>query len=123
MVEEINAGDQPPVEKNKGGRPFGSMNARSRSIAGMIREEFEERGTSLIAELVDLAMTCKDPAVRSKTLLGLSRYVYPTLTAVAVRNDSAPQTAFVLDLGGKGVIEVKPEQLDTKVDTEEPETD
>ena len=82
----------------------------------MIEAEFDTRGTSLIAELVDLAMTCKDPAVRSKTLLGLSRYVWPTLTAVAIRNDSAPQTGFLLDLGGDHVIEVKPDQLDTEVD-------
>ena len=116
MVEEMNTSPIPAVEKNKGGRPEGSTNARTRHVARMIEEQFDERGSSLIGELVDLAMTCKDDAVRSKTLLGLSRYVWPTLTAIAIKQDSAPQTGFLLDLGGDRVIEVKPEQLDTKVD-------
>ena len=116
MVEEMNTPQIPAVEKNKGGRPEGSTNARTRHVARMIEEQFDERGSSLIGELVDLAMTCKDDAVRSKTLLGLSRYVWPTLTAIAIKQDNAPQTGFLLDLGGDRVIEVKPEQLDTKVD-------
>ena len=73
----------------------------------MIEAEFDERGSSLIGELVDLAMNCKDDAVRSKTLLGLSRYVYPTLTALAIKQSDAPQTAFILDLGGGEALEVK----------------
>lgn len=92
--------------KPKGGRPKGSTGARGRAIARRINDEFGKRGTSLIAELIDLAMTTKEDRVKAQVLLGISRYVYPQLQSLTVKNEEAPQTAFVLNLGSE-VIEVK----------------
>ena len=78
----------------------------------MINAEFDERGTSLIQEMVALAMAqSTEPRVRAQLLLGMARFLFPTLTAIAVKTSDAPQTSFVLDLGGGEVIEVKSAEI------------
>ena len=97
------------TKKSKGGRPLGSKQKSVSRVAGMIAAEFESRGTTLIQEMVDLAMTA-EPRVRASMLLGMARFVYPQLTAVTIKNQDAPQTAFILNLGTE-TIEVKSSDL------------
>lgn len=96
------------VEKTSPGRPKGSPNKRTTRVARMIEDQFAERGTSLMKEMVELAMAAStEPRVRAQLLLGMARFVYPQLQAITVKHDDAPQTAFILDLGGGETLEVK----------------
>ena len=80
----------------------------------MIENEFDKRGTSLIQEMVDMAVSSStEPRVRAQLLLGMARFVYPQLTAVTVKQEDAPQTSFVLNLGDRA-IEVKASESSTK---------
>ena len=72
----------------------------------------------MVKEMVDLALNSPDHGVRSKLLLGMAKFIYPQLQSVTVRQDDAPTTAFVLNLGGDNVtIEAKPKTIDVTPET------
>ena len=76
----------------------------------MISAEFDERGTTLIAEIVDMALhKDTEQRVKGQLLLGLARFVWPALASMTVKSEDAPQTAFVLNLAAEK-IEVKPQK-------------
>ena len=86
-----------------GGHVHGTVQRKLRAAARLIDYHFEDRGTHIIKEMVDMAMDSPDHSVRSKLLLGMARFIYPHLQSVTVKNEDAPATAFVLNLGGESV--------------------
>ena len=83
------------------GRPPGAKNKTRRNVEELLIKMKCDPITGLARLAMDESIHAE---LRVKAYAALAPYIYPKKASIVVRNDSAPQTSFVLDLTGAKVV-------------------